>query len=107
MESLESAWLGTPVWASSISSPLRTWLNRHRRELKRVAMFVTQGGRGGDKAIAQLSALFGLNPTAELIVNAKDAVSGAYRQRLDEFVVQLLASQPAKASCAPPHQATA
>lgn len=90
--------VGTPVWASSISSPLRTWLNRHRRELKRVAVLVTQGGRGGDKAIAQLTTLFGLTPAAELIVNARDVASGAYRQRLDEFVARLLTSQPAEAS---------
>lgn len=86
--------LGTPVWAGSISSPLRTWLKRHRSELERVAVFVTQGGRGGGKAIAQLSTLFGLVPRADLIVNAKDVASGAYSGRLDEFAARLLAHQP-------------
>jgi flavodoxin len=97
--------LGTPVWASSMSSPLRTWLNRHRSELKRVAVFVTQGGRGGDKAIAQLATLFDLAPAAELIVNAKDVTSGAYKKRMEEFAARLLASQPAEANPAPSHEA--
>lgn len=98
--------LGTPVWASSLSSPLRTWLNRHRGELKRVAAFTTQGGRGGDKAIAQLTTLFDLTLSATLIVNAKDVASSAYLTRLDEFVAQF-ASQPAETVSAPSHEAAA
>ena len=92
--------LGTPVWASSISSPLRTWLKRHRSELKQVGVFVTQGSRGGGKAVAQFSTLFGLAPRADLIVNAKDVTSGAYRGRLDEFAARLLAHQPPVANSA-------
>ena len=70
--------LGTPVWASSMSSPLRTWINRHRSALRQVAVFVTQNGRGGDKAIAQITELCGVAPVARLILNAKDLASNHY-----------------------------
>jgi multimeric flavodoxin WrbA len=78
--------LGTPVWAGSMSSPLRTWLNRHRLELKRIAVFVTQNGRGGDKAIAQIIELCGIAPLARLVVNSKDIASETCVRQLDEFV---------------------
>lgn len=78
--------LGTPVWASSMSSPLRTWINRHRSDLKQIAVFVTQNGRGAGKAIAQIVELCGIAPVARLVVNAKDIASDEYERKLDEFV---------------------
>lgn len=81
--------LGTPVWASSISSPLRTWINRHRSDLKQIAVFATQNGRGGDKAITQIVELCGIAPVARLVVNAKDIASDNYERKLDEFVAGL------------------
>ena len=91
--------LGTPVWASSMSSPLRTWLNRYRSDLKQIAVFVTQNGRGGDKAIAQIVELCGIAPVARLVVNAKELASGKYEPKLDDFVAGLNL-QPAAASTA-------
>jgi menaquinone-dependent protoporphyrinogen IX oxidase len=81
--------LGTPVWAGSMSSPLRTWINRNRSSLEQVAVFVTQGGRGGEKAAAQVAELCGTAPVARLVVNAKDLASAKFEKQLDEFVAGL------------------
>lgn len=89
--------LGTPVWAASMSSPLRTWLNRHRREIRKLAIFVTQGGRGGDQAVAQIAELCGLAPVARLVVNARDLGTGACEPELAAFVSRLRLADPAAA----------
>lgn len=38
--------VGTPVWAFTISSPVRTFFEQHKEELKNWALFCTQGGSG-------------------------------------------------------------
>src|SRR3974390_2834355 len=40
--------IGTPVWAWSVSSPVRAYLIGNRARLPAVAFFCTLGGAGGD-----------------------------------------------------------
>jgi flavodoxin len=86
--------LGTPVWASSMSSPLRTWLNSHRHEIRRVAIFATQGGSGGERALTAVAKLCALAPVARLVVNAGDVNSGACEAELERFVARLAIAEP-------------
>lgn len=81
--------VGTPVWAHSMSSPLRTWLSQHYGHIRQYAVFATQGGSGGDKAIAQVAALCGTPPVASLVVGARDLASPACEASLDAFVARL------------------
>ena len=45
---------GTPVWASTIAPPLRSFLKAHDIADKRVAAFVCQARNGGEKALERL-----------------------------------------------------
>jgi hypothetical protein len=94
--------LGSPVWASSMSSPLRTWLNRHRHELKTIAAYVTQNGRGGERALAQIGDLCGTTPVATAIINARDIASDACKREVDRFVDVLAAHRAPSPKPAPP-----
>src|SRR5690606_19250759 len=44
--------VGTPVWFWNLSSPVRTWVRRHRPRLRDVAFFCTCGSSGGTRALA-------------------------------------------------------
>jgi flavodoxin len=81
--------LGTPVWAGRMASPLRTYIEQQGGKLLRVAVFCTEGGASGEKAIAQVAALCGKQPVASLIVTERDLKSGDYRQKAQEFVKAL------------------
>jgi flavodoxin len=81
--------LGTPVWASNLSSPMRSYLAANRKHLKRIALFCTQGGSGGQKVLAQLHAACGIVPTATLIVNDRELDSVAGSERMRSFLGQL------------------
>jgi len=60
--------VGTPVWNARVSSPVRAWLERNATRLPpAVALFATMGGRGGDRAVAQMSELIGKTPRATLV----------------------------------------
>jgi flavodoxin len=64
--------LGSPVWVGHVSSPMRAYLGQQAGKLRRVALFVTEGGRGGSKALAEMSALAGQQPVATLELRAKE-----------------------------------
>ena len=93
VENYDLVVLGTPTWAGCMSSPLRTWLNRNGRGIKRLAVFATQGGRGGDKAIQQVAELCGTVPVATLVINERDVDKEAGRQQLDDFAARLNRSE--------------
>ncbi|MCX7894243.1 MAG: hypothetical protein N2544_18010, partial [Burkholderiales bacterium] len=48
--------IGTPVWFWSLSSPVRSWLARHRPK-HRVAFFCTMGGSGARRVFATVATL--------------------------------------------------
>ncbi len=81
--------LGTPVWAGRMSSPMRAYILQQRTRLARVAVFCTEGGANGDKALAQMATLCGKEPAARLVVTERDLGSGAWRQKVADFTKTL------------------
>lgn len=80
--------LGSPVWASHVSSPMRAYLAERSGALTRIALFVTEGGSGGPRALAEMSALAGLKPVATLELRAKE-MNGDLRSMVESFVDRL------------------
>ncbi|WP_249362964.1 flavodoxin [Burkholderia sp. 4M9327F10] len=69
--------IGTPVWASSVSAPVRSYLIENRAKLPKVAFFCSFGGRGADKAMTEMRELAGKPAVAECKVTAAEARRGA------------------------------
>lgn len=82
--------LGSPVWAGHVSSPMRAYLER-ARELSRVAFFVTEGGSGGVKALAEMTTLARQQPVATLELRAND-IGGDFRPKLGGFLSRVRAA---------------
>lgn len=78
--------IGTPVWAWSLSSPVRAYLAANRSKLPAVAFFCTLGGAGSDQAFGQMRELVGKHPVDCLSVTARDVASASYAPRLATFV---------------------
>lgn len=83
--------LGTPVWASRMSSPMRTFLREHKGDLKHTAVFCTQMGSGGEKTLQEMERLIGASPVAETVLSQDEEDSGARQARLNEYVAKLRA----------------
>lgn len=89
--------LGCPVWASQMASPMRAYIARERPKLRRIAVFCTMGGSGGDAVLASMASLCGLTPTARLVV-ADDALrSGAWSKAAEDFARHVQESASARA----------
>jgi len=63
--------VGTPVWASNVSTPVRTYLSQNRGLLPRVAFFCTMGGRGSERALRKMEEISGARPVARLALRER------------------------------------
>jgi flavodoxin len=84
--------IGTPVWFWNVSSPVRSWLERHPLK-RRVAFFCTMGGSGASRAFATMADLAGRAPVATLALTEAQ-VSALTEEALDDFVRRLQLGAP-------------
>jgi len=77
--------VGTPVWAGTISAPVRAWLAIHRRKLPHVAFFCTQQMRGDAKVFREMTKLAGKQPVARCALTAR--LDAQAKQRFIEIFV--------------------
>ncbi|MFM0500197.1 flavodoxin family protein [Paraburkholderia caffeinilytica] len=70
--------IGSPVWASSVSAPVRSYLIENRAQLPHVAFFCSFGGRGADKALREMGELAGKPAVASCKVKAAAAHEDAH-----------------------------
>lgn len=83
--------VGSPVWASSPSTPVRTYLWLERERLPRVAFFVTMGGSGAERAFGLMREIAGKAPAATLAVRQAEVSGGILRERVASFAKALAA----------------
>ncbi len=88
--------LGTPVWASNFTPPMRTFLNENKEIADKITgVFVCFSGGGADKAIAKLKTFIGKEElTATLILtDPKDRPDPQNEEKIDRFCDTLLNPQ--------------
>ena len=78
--------IGTPIWGSHVSAPVRTYIHQNRANFKSVAFFCTANGNKFDGAFNDMRELCGVAPTESLGVQAKEVKDGSYKSKVAEFV---------------------
>lgn len=78
--------LGTPVWASNVSSPMRAYLVAYGRSCRNVAFFCAQGGQGADKVCRDMAELCGRAPIATAVFTDSEIKRGRYTDKISAFV---------------------
>lgn len=81
--------VGTPVWAGRMASPVRSYLVRQQGRLRRVAIFCTHDGTGGDKVLDEMEALCGRRPRARLSLAARSMASLGHDPELARFMQRI------------------
>ncbi len=77
--------IGTPVWASHVSTPVRTYLTDNKDKLKKVAFLVTEGNRGDETTVKDMEELSGKTPAGTLVVKVKEIKNGEYQDKVKKF----------------------
>lgn len=78
--------VGTPVWSFTMASPVRSFLEKYKSQIKRAAFFRTQGGQGSEKTFKEMAEILGQSPMAKLAILTKEAVSGQAGEKIETFV---------------------
>lgn len=81
--------VGTPVWAHTLSSPVRTYLAKNKSNFKSVAFFCTYGGSGSERALKNMESFCGKTAVGTLAIVEKDVKSGEYVEKAKHFATQL------------------
>ncbi|MBR5949190.1 MAG: NAD(P)H-dependent oxidoreductase [Clostridia bacterium] len=93
-EKYERIIFGSPVWASNIAPPLRTFIEENKASIsgKRFAAFVCLSGSGATKAMDKLKHCLGADTLeAELaLVDPKDKPQSANDKRIADFCDALI-----------------
>ena len=81
--------LGTPVWAGSMASPMRSFLLAHRREFDKVACFCTMSERGAKNTLREMKVLTRSEGAPTFSAREADVSNGSYLPQLETFATSL------------------
>lgn len=94
--------VGTPVWFWSVSSPVRSWLHRHRGALRNVAVYCTCGGSGQTHVLDELERLCGHPALARLALTERAAMHCQQDPTFQSFLRDLKQVRSVAVSNPPP-----
>jgi len=81
--------IGTPIWAWTMSSPIRTFLEQYKADLPTVAFFSTSDSSPGEKTFSYMQEVCGKQPTNTLSVTKKDLTTNNYQEQIKQFISTL------------------
>jgi menaquinone-dependent protoporphyrinogen IX oxidase len=81
--------VGSPIWAFTMSAPIRTFLEQQKTVLPKVAFFCTSDSTPGDKTFKDMQELCGKQPINTLSITKKDIASNQYQTKINQFVSTL------------------
>jgi len=81
--------IGTPIWCMSLSSPVRSYLFRHRGRFKAVAFFATQGSIGSGNAFKEMEQICGKKPVSIMEIDRRDKLDGECISKVKEFADEI------------------
>lgn len=87
--------LGTPIWGWNMSSPMRAYIQRHRGQFRKLALFSTCDGSGQTKVLADMQKLCDKAPVATLALTTRELHDRFHNERLEKFMEQLRQADPA------------
>jgi flavodoxin len=85
--------IGTPVWAGTIASPVRTYLEQYKKSFKAAAYFYTSDSNGNAKVLREMEILAGCKAEALLEITKTDLATETFQEKVKIFVQELLQSQ--------------
>ncbi|MBU1035290.1 hypothetical protein KJ974_01180, partial [bacterium] len=81
--------IGTPIWSSNISTPIRTYLFLYKEKFKKIAFFCTRLGTDAEKVFADMKNLSQKTPLALLELTSREVARDQYMQKIKEFIKNL------------------
>ena len=84
--------VGTPIWASNASSPVRAFVNQYGDRIRGVAFFCTGDGSEADEAFKGLEELLGRKPQSTMALLGEEREGAPAEVKIREFADSLVKS---------------
>ncbi|MGZ3421815.1 MAG: flavodoxin family protein [Polyangiales bacterium] len=94
--------IATPVWNTSVASPVRTYLTEFGKRLPRIAVLECLGGAGANRVTSQIAGLCGRGPLVEVALTDHDRRLGVDKEKLAHFIGTLRLASPLRTQAARP-----
>jgi menaquinone-dependent protoporphyrinogen IX oxidase len=78
--------IGTPVWASNIATPIRSFLREYQDKLNKVAFFCTSLGSDPKPVFLTMEELSARKPIAVINITTRDMKRMFHLEMVDKFV---------------------
>lgn len=93
-EAYDAVIIGTPVWAATMSSPVRTFIRAYGDRFKKIGCFATRGGDRESRACNEIAEAVGRQPGAVLELRKRDVVreeifNAECREKIEAFIQAL------------------
>jgi menaquinone-dependent protoporphyrinogen IX oxidase len=82
----ETVIIGTPIWANTLSTPIRSFLKEYQQKLKRVAFFCTSMGSDPKPVFLAMEKLAAQKPITVINITARDIKRMFHLEMVDKFV---------------------
>lgn len=80
--------IGTPVWAFTMSSPVRTFISENKDRIKTVALFCTHGG-GPKNTLKNMAELIGKEAKDSFDLSQKAIQQNNYEKTVNDFIERI------------------
>lgn len=87
--------IGTPVWAGTMASPIRSYLFLNRQRLPRVAFFATMGGQGAESVLREMKLFCAAEDAPAMFATEAEVHANSYRTKLEPFAAKVREIAPA------------
>ena len=81
--------IGTPIWASNMSSPIRAFITEYKNKINQIALFCTGDGVEPEKVFTPLSELLGKEPKATIGLIGPEREDESASKKIQEFAAKL------------------
>ncbi|MFH1840664.1 MAG: hypothetical protein ABH807_00695 [Candidatus Shapirobacteria bacterium] len=81
--------IGTPIWAFTLSSPIKTFLTQNKKKFNKVAFFVTYHSSGVDKTFTDMAKIIDQKPIATLALTAPKVWQEKFEEKISCFIKTL------------------
>ena len=82
--------IGTPIWASNMSSPVRAYITNHGADITTAALFCTGDGNDPETVFAPITELLGKEPVATLGLIGEEREGEAATRKIEVFAAKLI-----------------
>ncbi len=81
--------IGTPIWATNISAPIRAYISLNKNNFKNIAFFCSHLGWETKKVFKDMENLCQKTPLALLELTSREVVKGQCIQKVEKFIKNL------------------